>query len=594
MLNMARSPKPTRKKAVPFSAPETPHGKRQPFHLEFLNQAQKMAWAAFDQHDVLFLLGCAGVGKSHLAVAFAISEILAKRRKKIILTRPIVEAGESLGFLPGTFEEKLNPYIMPLLDCIERCVGTEGPQRETVDRSIETAPLAYMRGRASSCENSYVLTPKGFVKMGQIKKGDLVIGSDGKPTEVLQIYPQGKIPVFKVKFSDHTEVICSGDHLWATKTLSEKRHEKDYSVKTTLEIKKCVKNKHNQKNHRIPILSEPVQFDKQEIVVDPYLLGVLLGDGHIRRGAVRISSVDEEILAECEKRIPNTLFMKHRKNCDYAIVSKTGINPLLRELNKMGLVGSLSYNKFIPDCYKINSPEIRLEVLRGLMDTDGWICKHRSGNCIIQYSSTSKKLAEDVMFLVRSLGGSCYSRKREFDENDNHEYKGRTISHVHSSYVVDIMLSVNPFKLGRKASQYVNNQKVVKLISSIEEFGEDECQCISVNATNHLYLTDDFIVTHNTFNNSICIFDEAQNATASQLKLFMTRFGENSKIIITGDPLQSDLRKSDQGLMHVVNRLEDLPGIGVIYFKSNSIVRHPLIGSILERLEDREEDFVEE
>src|SRR5580765_7267698 len=92
--------------------------KRSSFHLEFLNQAQKLAWGAFDQHDVLFLIGCPGVGKSHLAAAFAVSELLSKRKKKIILTRPIVEAtGERLGFLKGTLEEKVNPYIVPIYDC---------------------------------------------------------------------------------------------------------------------------------------------------------------------------------------------------------------------------------------------------------------------------------------------------------------------------------------------------------------------------------------------------------------------------------------------------------------------------------------------
>ena len=124
-------------------------GKRggSPFHLEFKNQAQKMAWGAFDQHDVLFLLGPAGTGKTHLACAFAIGEILAKSKKRIILTRPIVEAGESLGFLPGTFDEKVNPYMLPMYDCINKCVGVEGPQRDIINRSIEVAPIAYMRGR---------------------------------------------------------------------------------------------------------------------------------------------------------------------------------------------------------------------------------------------------------------------------------------------------------------------------------------------------------------------------------------------------------------------------------------------------------------
>jgi phosphate starvation-inducible PhoH-like protein len=121
--------------------------RRSSFHLEFLNPAQKLAWAAFDQHDVLFLLGPAGCGKTHLAAAFAINEILNKSRRRIILTRPIVEAGESLGFLPGTFDEKVDPYMMPLYDCIDKLVGKEGPQRDILNRSIEKAPIAYMRGR---------------------------------------------------------------------------------------------------------------------------------------------------------------------------------------------------------------------------------------------------------------------------------------------------------------------------------------------------------------------------------------------------------------------------------------------------------------
>ena len=107
------------------------------FKLEFLNSAQKLAYEQFDKQDVLFLLGAAGTGKSHLACAFAISEVLAKRKKKIILTRPIVEAGESLGFLPGSFEEKVAPYMMPMYDCIERCVGREGPQRDIINKAIE-------------------------------------------------------------------------------------------------------------------------------------------------------------------------------------------------------------------------------------------------------------------------------------------------------------------------------------------------------------------------------------------------------------------------------------------------------------------------
>lgn len=117
------------------------------FHLEFKNPSQRMAWSMFQQHDVLFLNGAAGTGKSFLAMAFAINEVLQGTKKKIILTRPIVEAGEHLGFLPGDFNEKVHPYMVPLYDCISKLVGVDNIQREMIDNSIEVAPLAYLRGR---------------------------------------------------------------------------------------------------------------------------------------------------------------------------------------------------------------------------------------------------------------------------------------------------------------------------------------------------------------------------------------------------------------------------------------------------------------
>ena len=120
---------------------------KQSFHFEFFNEEQKSAWGLFEKHDVLFLLGPAGVGKTQLSCAFAMSEVLAGRKEKIILTRPVVEAGESLGYLPGTFEEKVAPYMMPMYDCINRCMGKESPQREVINKSIEIAPIAYLRGR---------------------------------------------------------------------------------------------------------------------------------------------------------------------------------------------------------------------------------------------------------------------------------------------------------------------------------------------------------------------------------------------------------------------------------------------------------------
>jgi phosphate starvation-inducible PhoH-like protein len=120
------------------------------FHFEFLNQDQKLAWGAYQKHEILFLIGPAGTAKSFLATAFAIKEIVEKTKKNIVLTRPIVEAGEKLGFLPGDLNEKVDPYMMPLYDSIDKL--TNGELRDHVNSCLKISPLAYMRG--STYDNS--------------------------------------------------------------------------------------------------------------------------------------------------------------------------------------------------------------------------------------------------------------------------------------------------------------------------------------------------------------------------------------------------------------------------------------------------------
>ena len=89
-----------------------------------------------------------------------------------------------------------------------------------------------------------------------------------------------------------------------------------------------------------------------------------------------------------------------------------------------------------------------------------------------------------------------------------------------------------------------------------------------------------------TFRNAVMIFDEAQNATFSQLKLFLTRIGQGSQVIVTGDADQSDLPRSERRLVDVVSRLSAIPGVGVVRFGDADIVRHPIIGSVLRELEE--------
>jgi phosphate starvation-inducible PhoH-like protein len=118
-----------------------------PVEFKCKNKAQQAAIDLVAKNDISFLLGSAGSGKTFLAMAYAINEILNKRRSHIILTRPIVEAGERLGFLPGTFGDKVNPYMQPLYDTMDILLGKQNPKREIINRAVVLAPLCYMRGR---------------------------------------------------------------------------------------------------------------------------------------------------------------------------------------------------------------------------------------------------------------------------------------------------------------------------------------------------------------------------------------------------------------------------------------------------------------
>lgn len=562
----------------------------QPCDIEWRTEGQKHAWNTLQKNDISFLLGSAGSGKTFLAMAYAINEILSKRRSQIILTRPIVDAGEKLGFLPGSFGEKVNPYMQPLYDTMDTLLGKYNAKREFVNKAVVLAPLCYMRGRSQPLA-AKVLTPTGYVAMGDIHPGAQVIGADGLPTAVLAVYPQGELDVYRVSFSDGTSVECSGDHLWQTSTLNEQRTKQKHSVKTTLQIQATLKNKHGQKVHRLPI-TEPVHFaSAPALPLDPYVLGSLLGDGNMHKTAsVTLTNTDQELVTRVAALVAPALQLVGAETRSgfapqYRLIGqKRGQNFLRGCLAALGLRGKLAAEKFIPAEYLHASIQARIDLLRGLMDTDGSVFAHRSGNARVQYYSTSAQLAADVRFLVHSLGGTASIRKREYDERDTHEVHGRKITHRAPCYVLDIVMGdINPFYVQRKATRWKPG-KPQRLICAVELVGRKACQCIRVAAADRLYLTEHCIVTHNTFNDAVCIFDEAQNATYMQLKLLLSRFGQNTKMVITGDLHQSDLPFSPPPLKEVVEKLKGTQNIDIIQFSHSDVVRHPIVAAVLKKL----------
>ena len=116
------------------------------FHLECLNKTQEEAISTYFNNDLMFFLGAAGSGKTHMAIGLAIQDLLQNRVESIVITRPVVEAGESLGYLPGTIDEKIGPYVAPIYHCIDRIVGKDTIESLKVKSALKIVPLAYMRG----------------------------------------------------------------------------------------------------------------------------------------------------------------------------------------------------------------------------------------------------------------------------------------------------------------------------------------------------------------------------------------------------------------------------------------------------------------
>jgi len=128
-----------------------PHGKS----VRARTANQKKMVQSIDKNDIVFAIGPAGTGKTYTAVALAVRALKNKQVKKIILTRPAVEAGENLGFLPGDLKEKIDPYLRPLYDALDDMIPADKLGYFMSTRTIEIAPLAYMRGR--TLDNAFII-----------------------------------------------------------------------------------------------------------------------------------------------------------------------------------------------------------------------------------------------------------------------------------------------------------------------------------------------------------------------------------------------------------------------------------------------------
>lgn len=334
--------------------------------------------------------------------------------------------------------------------------------------------------------DSKILTPNGWTTMGKIKIGDLVVGKNGKPTKVIHIIPQGIKDVFEVTFSDKAKTRCCDEHLWSIISPRDKWQNKNFRQFSLSKIKSFgLRNKGLKNNYWrwfIPMV-DPIEYNQNKpLPFDPYLIGALIGDGGLTQG-IYFTSADQEVVDEISRFLPNGITVR-KTTSRYGYYLGGGRdnkdNPLLSFIRTSNL-NVKSELKHIPREYLAASVQDRISLLQGLLDTDG--CA--KAICGIEFCTSSKQLGIDFQELVWSLGGTATMNTKKTSCLDAYRF------------YVKLPHSINPFRLKRKADAYNNMSPSTRSFRKIKYIGKMPVQCITVEAEDGLYVTDDFIVTHN-------------------------------------------------------------------------------------------------
>lgn len=345
---------------------------------------------------------------------------------------------------------------------------------------------------------SKILTDKGWVSMGDIAIGDKVVDPvHGTYSNVTGIFPQGNKDIYEITFHDGSKARACKDHLWTatvpTKYGKTRRIKKTITTQDIIEfIERKKAGEYTPRNISIQTTC-PVPYSDINTPIDPYLLGLLIGDGHLS-GTPSFSSSDA-VLVEYVKKMVNPLGLevKYSDQYDYYL-SKVNDkknqhikNKLTELLMELGLWNTKSHTKFIPEIYKVASIDTRLSLVQGLMDTDGTVDKKGSAS----YSTSSLKLAKDFQEICWSLGMVCTIKEKPTK---------RKLSYVLS---IGCKTPRSLFRLERKKERckqdWIGNRSGIdRRIVDVVLVSHEAAQCIMVDSEDHLYITDDYVVTHNT------------------------------------------------------------------------------------------------
>lgn len=441
--------------------------------------------------------------------------------------------------------------------------------------------LIAARGKGKMLPNSTIVyTPNGYKVWKDIHPGDYLYGDNGKPTKVLEEFNHKSKPIYKLTLKDGRTAYAGLEHLWTIKY-----GNKLLTVDTQWIIengfgKRIVKGKcHKPIECRafLPI-NKAIEIPYKEVSIDPYLLGLILGDGCLgyanSKGVLFSSTVKDQKTYE---KLLNTKIREY-KNSNCFIESANIKNKLI----ELGLYKTKSDNKFIPDIYKYNSKEVRLEILKGLMDTDG--SAFSSG---IEYISKSKQLAEDVLWIGRSLGirGTLNSKFVKYKDEIKEYFRVRFIT---TETIFKLPRKIE--KIKQRNSNYLKNQENYVAITSIEYSHNEDAKCVIVDNDSHLFLMNDFIVTHNSFkvasmatrnfilgeNKEVC--EKVKSVVVASNTEYLRKDGTLNKILAMTDFLalntqypSSRLKSSNQE-MHWIMGFKDTRNKDVALGTRNEII----------------------
>jgi hypothetical protein len=338
-----------------------------------------------------------------------------------------------------------------------------------------------------------VLTPTGWAPLSSVAVGDELIGSDGRPTKVLRLVEPYEADIYRVEYSDGTSIRCTSNHKFPVCCRNIRRTDRTrdaamaYEVLEVSEIAKNLKNSGGRTWNYHAFEPAKIEHDEQIVPVDPYVMGVLLGDGCLTKCSLEFASVDLEVVGLVSRRLTGVASVKNWKGIVWGICD----GPVKDNLKSTGLIGKRSWEKWIPPEYKAGSIEQRVELLRGIMDTDGTV-QPKTGLAI--FTTTSRQLAGDVRDIVLSLGGSSTIHER----TTRYEYEGEK-NEGRISYNVTIRLrDINPFYLKRKADLFrFSSNTCAKKVTGVKLEGRGVVSCVTVDAPDHLFVVDGYTLTHN-------------------------------------------------------------------------------------------------